>query len=118
MPWLARLAAYRQPGGPSRFIASNLTFLAERERNLVPAVEQAFAVEPVDRKGGLESAGTNTLRGQVNGDLHARLLGCEADQLRNLRLRELDRKQAAAKTVALEDVAERRRDHRPEAGVE
>src|SRR6266851_1924182 len=91
----------RKPGRSGCLVTGDIGLLSQRQRNLVPTVEQALAVERVDRERRPERAGANTLGRQVDRDLHAGLLGCEADQLANLILRKLDWEQPAAKAVAL-----------------
>src|ERR1700736_402164 len=109
----SRSNAAGQPARARCFIASNITVLTQCERHLIPPVQQAFAVERVDVKGRFEPTGSNPLGSQVDRYFHARLFRGETDQLSNFSLREFQGEQPAAKAVALEDVAERRRDHDP-----
>src|ERR1700674_3727386 len=104
-------AAAWQRARTRRFIASNVSVLAEGNRDFIQPVQQAFAVERVDVKGRYEPTRSNPLGNQVDRYLHARLLRCEPDQLPNFGLWELEGEKADTKAVALEDVAERRRDH-------
>src|SRR2546427_11885833 len=98
--------------------ARDIRLVAQRQGNFIPAVEEALAEEWVDGKASLESARRNTLGGQVDGNLHSRLLHRKRDQLAYGWLGQLGREEPAAEAVALEDVAERRGDDDPEPRIE
>src|SRR5205823_5272146 len=81
----------RHPGRAAGFIARNIVCLPKREGDLVPTVEEAFAKERVDVKGGFERARCYPLVHQIDGDLYAWFLHSHIDQPADLGFRELDR---------------------------
>ncbi len=85
--------------------------LAQREADLVEAVEQALALEVVE----LEGEAARRARLEVDGQLLAAVSA--RHQLVHLLCRQRDRQQPDLERVLAEDVAERRRDHRVEAVV-
>src|SRR5438876_7006651 len=105
------------PGGASRLIPRNPRLVAERQRDLVPAVEKTLAEERVDVKGGRKLARCYAPIHQIDGDLYTWFLQSHIDQLADLGFWELDREQTAAEAVALEDVAVRGADDDPESRV-
>src|SRR5438876_7833419 len=92
--------------------------LAQRQCNLVPAAEEAFAEERVDVKGGRKLARCHAPIHQIDSDLYAWFLQSHIDHLADLGFRELDREQTAPEAVAFEDVAVRGRDDDPESRVQ
>ena len=105
------LVSSGQPGRAKGLEIGDRPFLTQGERDLVPAVQKTVAEEGVDREGRFEIAGGHALLLQVDRDLYARLLQGQVDQRPHRLAGKLDRKEAAAEAVALEDIGERRRDH-------
>ena len=82
------VAGYLAESGWVRAAARGEALSLEASDSLVQAfreaLEEHLAVEGVDGKGRLEPVGPDALRPQVDRHLHPWLLGCEADQFRNL----------------------------------
>src|SRR5262249_13724116 len=102
-----------------RLEGADLVGVAQREADLVQAVQDAMLAERID----LEAEALRTVGGrdgllfQINNQLKTGERRCLVEQLVDLGFAQRDRQEAVLERVVLEDLAERRRDHRAEAVV-
>src|SRR4051812_37526066 len=92
--------------------------VAQRERDLVDALDQALLAERIDleaRLGAVREA--HALRRKIDGDLRARPRVQQLAQARDFGMPEHDRRHAVLEGVLEEDIAERRRDPCREAAA-
>ena len=104
---------------PALLVRGDGVGMAERQTDVVPAVQQAFPGELVQREGGREP-GRRCLdgaAGDVDGDLERGVLRHRGQQGTVELGGDLDREQALLGAVVAEDVGETRGDHGLEAVV-
>src|SRR5262249_25217862 len=124
-PGAASLDVYRsrEPGllrKSFRFERADLVGVLERQRNVVVAVQQAFAPERIDveaiRVRAVRRA--HRLRLEVDRQLEAGKRLDRVEEAIDFILGEHDRQQSVLETVVEEDVGKRRRDQRSESEIE
>src|SRR5450631_3019608 len=101
----------RRASGPASSAA------AQRQRDLVEALEKPSPLGRLDGEPEAQVPGAHPTGLEVDGAFHARLLAGEVDQCRHLVFGQGHREQPAAQRIAVEDVRERRGDDRAKALV-
>src|SRR6188474_681067 len=108
----------REPGRPRLLECRDLVRVIERQTDVVQAVEQAVLAERLDLERIVETVAVrDRLVFEVDGQPEAGLaVGPVCDRLA-LFFWQADQEQAVLRRVVEEDIAERRRNNRPEAGL-
>src|SRR5258705_7810054 len=113
--WTLALGDSGLPGGPRGLEIGDRVSVSQRQSDVVEAFHQTPSAVLVERKTPAQVRSTQLSLDQVDGQFHAWLLCQQDPKLADELLGEHDGQQSTFECVVAEDVAERRRDHRPDS---